>query len=150
MHVGGSSALILLDLLSRKTEDIDVVDELPVSVRAEHALLQQLVARYGLRLAHFQSHYLPQGWQQRLRSFGRFGRLDVHLVDPIDIFVGKLFSSRMKDRDDLRALSPQLDRSAIVDRLSSSANTLAADPTLKANAENNWYIVYGQQLPPTC
>jgi hypothetical protein len=69
------------------------------------------------------------------------------LVDPLDIFVGKLFSARTKDLDDLRALASQLDRNEIVARLRSSAPKLLGEPKLKANAEKNWYIVYGDQLP---
>ncbi len=68
-----------------------------------------LVERYGLRLAHFQSHYLPDGWQRRVESFGVFGELAVFLVDPVDIAVGKLFSRRDKDLDDVRMLKRVLE-----------------------------------------
>src|SRR6185312_1542792 len=60
--IGGSIALILSGQLSRATEDVDVVDEVPAQIRSEHQLLDQLASRYGLRLTHFQSHYLPDGW----------------------------------------------------------------------------------------
>ena len=106
IDVGGSGALILLGNLSRSTDDIDIVDEVPPELRAQHDAMEQLASRYGLRLAHFQSHYLPAGWIDRVRSLGRFGNLEVFLVDPLDIFVGKLFSAREEDRDDLRALAP--------------------------------------------
>jgi hypothetical protein len=147
MDIGGSSALILRGLLSRATDDVDVVDEIPADLRAEHELLDGLVARYGLRLAHFQSHYLPAGWSARVESLGRFGKLDVFLVHPLDIFVGKLFSKRMKDRDDLRMLCGSLDQSAVVERLRTSAGALLADPSLRADAQKNWYILYGEDLP---
>jgi hypothetical protein len=145
--VGGSSALILRGLLSRPTEDVDVVDEVPAAIRAEHDLLRDVTARYGLSLTHFQSHYLPSGWDLRIASLGRFGKLDVFLVDPIDIFVGKLFSKRTKDRDDLRMLMNALDRQKIVERLASSAQGLIADPILRGDAERNWYVLYGDALP---
>src|SRR5687768_16175766 len=103
-------ALILGERLTRRTEDIDVVDELPEVVRAERELLDGFTARYGLRVAHFQSHYLPMGWEARVRSLGRFGQLDVFLVDELDIAVGKLFSAREKDRDDLRVLAGQIEK----------------------------------------
>ncbi len=32
-----------------------------IDPEAQHQLLDGLVARYGLRLTHFQSHYLPKG-----------------------------------------------------------------------------------------
>ncbi len=69
------------------------------------------------------------------------------LVHPIDIFVGKLFSKRTKDRDDLRILSPLLQRPLIEERLRSSALTLLADPLLRTDAEKNWYILFGDPLP---
>jgi hypothetical protein len=147
LDIGGSSALILRALLSRATEHIDVVDEVPEAIRVEHDFLNHLTSRYGLRLTHFQSHYLPTGWDRRVESLGRFGKLDVFLVHPIDIFVGKLFSKRPKNRDDSRILLPLLQRSLIEERLRSSALALMSDPILRADAEKNWYILFGEPLP---
>ncbi len=147
LEIGGSTALILRGLLCRATDDIDVVDEVPNTIRIEHELLEGLVQRYGLRLTHFQSHYLPSGWLQRVESIGRFGKLDVSLVHPVDIFVRKLFSKRTKDRDDLRMLLPRLDRATIVDCLKNSAQSLLADPNLRAAAQKNWYVLFGEDLP---
>jgi len=121
--IGGSSALILQDLLSRHTEDVDVVDEVPAK-----------------------NHYLPDGWDQRLHSRGSYGRLEVFLVDPVDIFVGKLFSRREKDLDDLRVLGPILDRAAIDSRICSSTSLLS-DEARRELAGDNYYIVFGDQLP---
>jgi hypothetical protein len=147
LDVGGSSALILAGLLSRATDDIDAVNEVPASIRVQHDLLDELAKRYGLSLAHFQSHYLPAGWENRLRSLGRFGKLDVFLVDPLDIFVGKLFSKRTKDLDDLRMLQDSFEQGAIAERLRSGGAVLLADPLLRPDAERNWNILYGQPLP---
>lgn len=147
VYVGGSGALILSDKLSRGTDDVDVVDEVPLAIRNEHELLADLRARYGLSLTYFQSRDLPDDWQSRASSLGRFGKLDVYLVDPTDIFVGKLFSARTKDLDDLRALAPQLDRGAIEARLGASAMRLRADPGLLSSVDKNWYIVFGDALP---
>jgi Nucleotidyltransferase of unknown function (DUF6036) len=146
IEIGGSGALILTGLLRRGTEDLDAVDEVPAALRAQHDLLNSLAARYGLRLTHFQSHYLPAGWKHRLVSLGRFGKLDVFLVDVLDIFLGKLFSAREKDLDDLRQLAPALDRPTIDGRLRSTCASLLAESLLKANAERNWYIVFGDSL----
>ena len=65
------------------------------------------------------------------RRSDRFGGLEVFLVHPYDIFLGKLFSSREKDRDDLRVLAGGLDRTALAARYVTA----------------NWYIVYGEPLP---
>jgi hypothetical protein len=106
-----------------------------------------MASQYGLQLTHFQSHYLPSGWSQRVRSLGRFGTLDVYLVDVYDIFVGKLFSGREKDRGDLRMLKRSLDKGQIVERLQTAAKNLAAESALKDHADKNWYILFGEPLP---
>jgi hypothetical protein len=146
MAVGGSVALILAGLLNRRTEDIDVVDEIPLQIRSHHDLLAELAQRYSLALTHFQSHYLPTGWESRLASLGKFGLLEVQRVDPRDIFLGKLFSARDKDRDDLRILARQLDKNDIIRHLPYAANFIGEE-ILRKNAEKNWYVLYGEQLP---
>lgn len=148
LPIGGSIPLILAGYLARATEDIDVVNEVPVALRAHRGLLEQLAKRYGLHLTHFQSHFLPAGWESRLHSLGSYGTLQVFTVDVYDIFLSKLFSNREKDRDDLRVLSPQLNRETIVRRLHDSAGSLLQEPLLRPNAERNWYILYGDSLPP--
>ena len=145
--IGGSIALILAGELHRGTDDIDFVDEVPREIRARHDLLDTLAIRYGLRVTHFQSHYLPTGWAGRVRSLGRFGRLDVRLVDPYDAFVGKLFSARRKDRDDLRMLSRNLDKGDVEARLRLAGGTLLADSVLVENASKNWTVLYNEPLP---
>jgi uncharacterized nucleotidyltransferase DUF6036 len=147
LEIGGASSLILSGLLSRATEDIDVVNEIPSPIRLQHDLLSSLGARYGLSLTHFQSHYLPQGWEKRLRSLDRFDVLDVYLIDVFDIFVGKLFSNREKDLDDLRMLKRSLEKERIVDRLKTAAQLFAAEPSLRAHAVKNWHILFGETLP---
>jgi hypothetical protein len=147
LQIGGSGALILVGSLGRRTEDLDVVDEVPPEIRAQPDLLNDLAARYGLRLTHFQSHYLPAGWASRMKSMGQFGRLELLVIDPSDIFVGKLFSARTKDRDDLRMLAPQLDKRQITERVRSSATALRREPALAQNATKNWYILFGEDLP---
>jgi hypothetical protein len=145
--VGGAIPLIMAGHLLRKTEDIDVVDEVPANIRTEYKLLEELEDQYGLQLTHFQSHYLPTGWEQRLQSLGTFGPLQVSLVDVYDAFVTKLFSNRRKDKEDLRAVVPHLDRLIIEDRLRSSAASFLADAKLRASAEQNWRILFNEALP---
>jgi hypothetical protein len=146
--VGGSTALILAGLLSRSTDDVDVVDEVPAELRANHRLVEEMIDRYGLRLAHFQSHYLPDGWDGRVRSMGAYGNLRVFGVDPIDIFVGKLFSVRAKDRDDLNALVSQLDHQAIRQRVKDSAGGLRSEARLLDAAKQNWFVLFGESDLP--
>jgi hypothetical protein len=145
--IGGSIALLLEGYLARHTQDIDVVDELPAELRTQHELLDRLADRFKLRLTHFQSHYLPSGWEQRIRSVAVFDKLQVFTVDAYDVVVGKLFSNREKDRDDLRAVMPQFDRVALVRRLGDTTTAFRADPKLLAAAEKNWFIVFGEPLP---
>jgi hypothetical protein len=147
VDVGGSVALILRGYLSRHTEDIDVVDEVPPELRTRHELLRDLEKRYGLKLTHFQSHYLPGGWAERVRFLDSFGQLRVHLVDAADVFLSKLFSGRSKDLDDLRALAPQLDKETLARRVRDTAAPLLAEAALRQRAEQNWYILYGEALP---
>lgn len=147
VFVGGSASLILVGMLSRHTEDVDVVNEVPPELREQHDLLDRLAGRYGLHLAHFQSQDLPDGWEGRARSLGRFGALDVHLVDPVDVFISKLFSVREKDRDDLRVMAPALVQSDLAARLHRDAGSLRSEPKLADAAAANWYILYGEPLP---
>src|SRR5688572_10779736 len=44
--IGGSIALILSERLARHTQDIDVVDEIPATIRDQHELLKRLASRY--------------------------------------------------------------------------------------------------------
>lgn len=145
--VGGAAALILRDLLARKTEDIDLVDELPVQIRSEHDLIDKLARRYRLRLTHFPSHYLPAGWESRLHPLGNFGQLKVQLIDSYDIFLSKLFSNREKDRDDLRTLAKRLKKTLLTRRLAETTAVLRNEPSLCAHAQKNWYILFGEPLP---
>jgi hypothetical protein len=147
MVIGGSIPLILEGHLTRTTEDVDAVDEVPVELRDQHAFLDELKEVHGLQLAHFQSHYLPSGWERRIRSLGAFGQLQVSLVDLCDIFVGKLFSLRKKDRADLMALVSHLNRETIVQRLREETAGFRSDPHLLDAAKQNWYVLFGEELP---
>jgi hypothetical protein len=145
--IGGSGALILAGQLSRNTDDVDVVNEVPAELRAKPQLLDDLVDIHKLRLAHFQSHYLPDKWERRIRSVGVFGDLQVFAVDAHDVFVGKLFSVRKKDRMDLHALVSKLDREIIRRRVQECTAGLRSDERLLDAAKQNWYVLFGDQLP---
>ncbi|MBL8792274.1 MAG: hypothetical protein JNM56_00060 [Planctomycetia bacterium] len=147
VDIGGSAALILGGFLSRRTQDVDVVDEVPAEIRGQHAALNAIMQRHRLELAHFQSHYLPIRWQERTHSLELLGNLEPYLIDVHDVFLSKLFSAREKDLDDLRALSPQLDKQRLTRLLLDDCAATLAAPALRERAEKNWYILYGETLP---
>lgn len=147
LEIGGSIALILGGYISRATADIDIADEVPVELRNQRELLDELAHRYNLILTHFQSHYLPEGWRDRLHDGGTFGSIQVLLVDVYDIFLGKLFSQRHKDLDDLRAIKPNLEQDELSNRLRTTCSALLREEELKRVAEQNWYILFGSTLP---
>lgn len=144
--VGGAASLVLRGLLSRATEDVDVVDELPAEIRDEQEILQELSARYGLRMTHFQSHYLPPDWESRTIDFGTFGKIQVRLVDALDIIAGKVYSARPKDLDDFRVLSLNLNKEELRHRVLQGSSSLASSDQVRRQAITNWYIVYGDDL----
>lgn len=146
--VGGSTALILNSLIVHETEDIDVVNEVPEVIRTDFALLESLKNRFPLQLTHFQSHYLPQGWDARTHSLGVFNQLTVRVVDAMDVLTGKVFSRRDKDYVHVAEAWKQIDRAAFRDRLATSTANLRQDASSLAAAKHNWYVLTGDaELP---
>jgi hypothetical protein len=142
-----SAALILQGYISRRTDDVDIIDEVAPELRSQHQLLARLKSRYGLMLGHVQSHYFPSGWESRAHSIEPLGRLQVHLLDVYDVCASKLFSKRDKDLDDLRLLKPQLDKDLFARRLKEHCSGFLTNDAMKAIGEKNWYILYGEPLP---
>ena len=93
VDVAGSVALILPGYLSRHTEDIDVVGEVPSDIRNNHSLMSTLETSFGLKLGHVQSHYFPSGWRDRVHSLNVFDQLHVFLVDVYNVALSKFFST---------------------------------------------------------
>lgn len=147
LALGGSGALILKGYLLRRTQDLDVVDECPAEIRALGDRLSAIEKRHRLLLGHFQSHYLPSGWEQRTHTLEPFDLLTVYAVDAYDVFLSKLCSSREKDLDDLRTVAPKLEKEVLVRRLQDTASGLLAQTDLREKAEHNWYVLYGEALP---
>lgn len=147
LHVGGSIALIVPGLLQRRTQDVDIVDEVPKEIRDLGRKLKEIENRHRLKVAHFQSRYLPMRWEQRVHSLNAFGSLQVYLVDPGDVFLSKLFSLRDKDLDDLHILKAKIDKTAIARRMSADMQSYLSNDTMRERAEQNWYILYGEKLP---
>ena len=148
IDIGGSTALILAGVLNRATEAIDVVDEISSGIPVEHDLLDGLTKRYGLRLTHFQSHFLPDCWASRVHTLGKFGSVDARVIDVLDIAVGKLFSRRTKDFDDLRDMldAGHLTASSLEEHMRLTAQVLLIAPMLRASAERNWMVLFGIPL----
>jgi hypothetical protein len=139
--------LIWPGVLSRRTEDIDVVGEVPEVIRKNHDLTNQLEKTFGLHFGHVQTHYFPMGWQNRAHFLDRFGDLLVSLLDVYDVFLSKLFSARLKDKEDMLVLAPQLDKADLIEHLKTTASSFLAAPRLLEIAKGNWQILYGETLP---
>jgi hypothetical protein len=147
IHVGGSVALIMPGYVNRRTEDIDIVGEVPKDLRENYRLMDSLKERYGLYFGHVQPHYFPKGWRDRAHSLDVFGRLQVFLLDVYDVFLSKLFSVRDKDRDDLRVLIPQIQKDVLVRKFKETAGDFLASQREKEIATTNWKILFGEDLP---
>jgi hypothetical protein len=147
INVAGAISLIMPGLLKRNTEDVDVVNEVPAEIRDLHSRLDEYRKLYGLHFGHMQSHYLPSGWEKRLHYLDAFGDLTVYLVDAYDVFLGKLFSRRTKDMQDLQVLLPQFDKDVLVQRFKDTTASFLASEELRELGEKNWYILFGEKLP---
>ncbi len=147
IDVGGAIALIMPGLLRRDTEDIDVVNEVPAEIRNLGTQLDEYRKLYGLHFGHVQSHYYPSGWDKRLHFLDTYGDLTVYLLDPYDVFLGKLFSRRTKDMGDLRVLLPQLDKTVLDQRFKETTASILASEELRRLGEKNWYTLFGEKLP---
>ena len=147
LTLGGSGALILRGLLHRHTEDLDLADEIPAEVRRAGGVLSELASRFGLRLAHFQTHYLPPGWASRTIDGGSYGKILLRLLDPYDIVAGKVFSARSRDQDDVRVASRLLDKSRLLERVHEYAASVGDDERLRTQAMDTWQIVFLEDLP---
>lgn len=145
--IGGSGALILKGYLSRKTQDIDIVDEVPKQIRELGPRLKEIEKVHLLEVTHFQSHYLPSGWANRVHTTESFGNLRVQLVDAYDVFLSKLSSIRVKDRGDLTDVMPKLDKETLVRRLQDTMASTLASAELRKRCEHNWYVLFGEPLP---
>jgi hypothetical protein len=147
IYVAGSIALIVPGYLARRTEDVDVVGEVPEEIRKDHALANELEQLFGLHFGHVQAHYFPMRWEDRAHSLDVYGDLHVYLLDVYDVFLSKLFSARLKDKEDLLVLAPQIDKAVIAEKLKTSAASFLATPRLKQLATDNWRVLYGEPLP---
>ncbi len=68
-------------------------------------------------------------------------------MDVYDICLGKIFSRREKDLDDLRAVKSRIEKDQLAKQLINTGQAFLADPELRGVAERNWYILFGENLP---
>ena len=126
MVIAGGSALVLLDVISRSTDDIDTL-----TVRAE---LSELFEDYGINTrVNAYINYFPYNYEDRLVKLPIDGKsIDFYAVSLEDIVIAKLHSVRDTDIDDINNpdLIAKLDWE-LLDRLAT------ADDELKASAMND-------------
>lgn len=146
--IGGRSALILAERLSRAARRVVVVvDDLDAGL-GDRSLIGPLKKRHLLELRRQAPGDLPSGWPARIRSLGEFGNLQVDVLDPWDVLVGDLFSGRADDLVDLRLVKPAIDQDDFAEWVSSTSAGLQRDEAKRADAERKWYILYGDPLLP--
>ena len=95
MIIVGGSGLVLLETITRATQDIDAID---ASVE-----IRDLLEKYGanLRVSAFINHF-PYNFEDRLHKLPVGGRKILFYTASLeDIVIAKLFSERPKDRQDL-------------------------------------------------
>lgn len=95
MIIVGGSGLVLLETITRATQDIDALDA-SVEIRG-------LLEKYGanLQVSAFMNHF-PYNFEDRLHKIPVGGRKILFYTASLeDIVIAKLFSARPKDRQDL-------------------------------------------------
>ena len=147
ISIAGACALIPPSYVTRSTEDIGVVGDIPEEIRKRHAVLDRRESTYHLHLGHVQTHYFPKGWSERVHSFGVYNFLQVSLVNVYNVFLSKLFSKRVKDAQDLRVLLPQLEKATLAQRFRTTCPDFLVIDNLRETAERNWHILFGESLP---
>lgn len=113
--VGGAAGLLTGVLPpARTTFDCDVMVFVPA--QAWHAVEQagrRVARKLGLAPTWLNGeanemfrYRLPDGWEARRRSVGRFGRLTAFAVGRMDLIAMKVIAGRPQDREDLAELRP--------------------------------------------
>ncbi|MCE7871620.1 hypothetical protein DYH09_14750, partial [bacterium CPR1] len=108
-----------------------------------HSNLSKLQDEYALVLAHFQSHYLPRGWESRLTSQGASDAWKSTQWTRSTLPSG---SRRDKDRTALRVLARHFSKSEFTERPAECRNHFQ-DEKLIQSAKHNWYVLFGEDLP---
>ncbi|MCF0121431.1 MAG: hypothetical protein HUJ65_07310 [Oscillospiraceae bacterium] len=127
MVIVGGSALILLEIITRATHDIDALDVSPEIVN--------LLEKYDIntRVSAFINNF-PYNYEERLvpvRLNGR--RIDFYTASLEDIVIAKLYSGRATDVQDI--IDPRVLREIDWDRLEALATS---EDEAKASALNEY------------
>jgi hypothetical protein len=146
VNVAGSIPTLIKGMTARPTADIDFVNEVPLEIRRQRAVVKKIEGDYGLKLTHVRSHYLPTHWEQRRQFLGDYGGLRVYLVDEYDIFVSKLSSKREKHKEDVRVLARVLDKETAHRRLLTDGKVFLDEPSLRSQIEETWRFIYQEPL----
>jgi len=90
-----------------QTEDIDYTVKLDGDDQEFTAAIRSLIRELNISVepagpADFIP--LPEGWEERSRFIGRYGRLDVYTFDPISTALSKIERGSNRDIDDVLAL----------------------------------------------
>jgi hypothetical protein len=144
--IAGSIPALMSDLTARPTDHIDFIDEVPLAIREQRSTLELISEKYGLTIAHVQSHYLPRNWRTRCHHFGDYGNLKVFVAHEYDIFVSKLSSKLEKHRDDLRVMSNKLDKEKIKQLLITDGKAFLDSEFERPTIESNWLFIYREPL----
>jgi Nucleotidyltransferase of unknown function (DUF6036) len=145
--IAGSIPTLIQGMTARPTADIDFVNEVPLEIRRQRAVVKKIEDEYGLKLTHVQSHYLPTHWEQRRHFLGDYGGLRVYLVDEYDIFVSKLSSKREKHKQDIRVLARVLDKQIALRLLLTDGKVFLDEASIRPQIEENWRFIYQVPLP---
>jgi hypothetical protein len=68
-------------------------------------------------------------------------------IDDYDIFLRKLSSRRVKDKQDLKVLIRFLDKETLSRKLKETCHGFLAVEKLREDMNKNWYVLYGEPLP---
>ena len=125
MVIVGGSALILLEVISRATHDIDALN-----VSSE---IRGLLERYDIncRVMTYINNF-PYNYEDRLVPLIQGRKIDFYTASLEDIVIAKLFSNRSTDHMDIE--SPEVIAALDWDKLARLAND---DNEVKINALND-------------
>lgn len=142
----GSAALVLADLLVRKLTAIDVLQIPPAWAR--RASVGAVRTRYQLKLRQVRPLYLPEGWMARRIEVGQVNAVRLWRIDPIDVLIGKLFSTCYDDFTEVLHTRDAIELPDLRSRLTLRRPVTATSAASK-RAAKNWYVLTGEEdLPP--
>lgn len=113
-HILGGTALLLHDILSIVTIDIDVANKLPDEIKE---IVEPFVSDNASEVSLLPTNYITRLCNYRVEVFTH---MRVRLLSLEDLFITKLWSWRTKDKDDLSLLykSNRLNHSLLIHILS--------------------------------